>query len=137
MADYSSDYTYNTATDVGKVRALIGDTTTEKTKIKGENYVFDDTEIENVFLELNGDDVWAAAADACRRLAADEALGAVRLKLSGMEIDKRTVPKYWLELATRYDQKSIMGDTVEYVDSFVHEISEFGEDDTEYVGDPV
>jgi len=60
-------FTYDLATDVGKVRLLIGDTTTP-----GE--LFQDGEIQ-AFLDLNGGtDVFSAAADAVLAILADKAL---------------------------------------------------------------
>ena len=54
-----------------------------------------------------------------------------------MSIDKTQVPKHWLQMADKYDEKSSAGDVVEFVDSFHYEIDEFGDDDSEYVGDVV
>ena len=129
-------YTYSITTDRGKIRLLVNDVTTETSPSKGTHYVFDDAEIDEL-LNMNSSDVWAAAADACRVLSANEILGALRLKLSGFEIDRSKVPEYWNKLADKYDAKSKAGDIVEFVDSFDHEISEFGEDESEYVGDIV
>jgi len=129
-------YTYNTSTDRGLVRLYIRDTTHAEPPIQGKDYVFTDAEID-AFLDQNSSDVWAAAADACRTLAADEILGALRLKLNGFEIDREKVPNYWLKLAEGYDKKAKDGAVVEYVDSFDHKVSAFGEDETEYIGDIV
>jgi len=129
-------YSYSLSTSRGKVRLLIRDTTDEVVPIKGEHYVFSDAEVD-AFLELNSEDVWAAAADGCNALAADEILGALRLKLSGFEIDRTKVPEYWNKLAEKYEKKAKEGAVVEFIDSFAYEISEFGEDDSEYMGDPV
>lgn len=128
-------YTYNVSTSSGMVRFLVGDKTMEKDiPVQGENYIFEDAEID-ALLDLNSGEVWAASADACRRLAADEILGAVILKLQGFMLDKEEIPTHWMALADKYDAKAKAGDLVEFVDSFDHDISEFGEDDTEYVGD--
>ena len=129
-------YSYVLSTDRGRVRLLIKDTTTQGSPSQGTHYVFSDVEID-AFLLLNSEDVWAAAADACCTLAADQILGALRLKLSGFEIDREQIPKYWMSLADNYEKKSREGGVTEFVDSFDHDISDFGEDDTEYVGDIV
>jgi hypothetical protein len=129
-------YTYNLSTARGQVRLFVMDHTDVKVPVRGEHYVFNDEEID-VFLDLNSEDVWAAASDACMALSADEIAGALRLKLSGFDIDRSKVPEYWQRLAERYTEKSKAGDIVEYVDSFDDEVSDFGEDETEYVGDIV
>lgn len=126
-------YTYDVSNTRGKVRLLTGDITVDL-PIYRTNYVFEDADID-ALLDLNSEDVWAATADACRRLAADEVLGAVRLSLNGMSLDKTQVPKYWLDMAKTYDKKSAAGDVVEFVDSVAYNINEFGEDESEYVGD--
>lgn len=127
-------FSYNPTTDRGRVRLLLRDTTDEVNPIKGEHYVFSDSEID-AFLDMNSNDVWAAASDGCRSLAADEVLGALRLSLSGFTIDRTNVTKTWNELADKYDAKSKAGDITEFVDSFDHQISFASEDETEYVGD--
>ena len=129
-------YTYNISTDRGRVRLLVGDTTTKTIQVQGEHYAFSDAEID-AFLDLNSDDVWAAAADACRTFAANEILGALRLSLSGFTIDRSKVPEFWNNLADKYEAKAKAGDITEFIDSFDHQISDFGEDETEYVGDIV
>ena len=133
----SADYTYNTTTKIGKVRLLIRDTTTEVVKKKNENYIFDDAEISNVFLGMNDDNVWKAAADACRALAADEISGSLRLELSGMKVDKSKIAQYWMDLADKFDAKSMEDDIAEFIDSYDHRVGYMGEDETEYVGDIV
>ena len=127
-------YTYSLSTDRGKVRLLVKDTTDEGLPQKGEHYVFSDAEID-AFLEMNSSDVWASAADACHSLAADEILGSLILSLSGFKIDRSKVPEYWTKLAERYETKAKEGARVEFVDSFDYGVSDFGEDETEYMGD--
>jgi len=96
--------------------------------------VFDDAEIDEA-LSMNSDDVWAAAADACRALAADEILGSIRINLSGFTLDRSKVSDYWSNLADKYEKKSKEGGLVEFVDSFDYQISQSGIDESEYVGD--
>ena len=127
-------YTFSESTDRGKVRLLINDWTTESGPEQGTHYWFSDASID-AFLDLNDDDVWAAAADACRSLAADAIGGALLVKLSGIDIDLKKLPEYWMKLAARYQARSDNVDVVEYIDSFDHQVSEQGEDETEYVGD--
>ena len=127
-------YTYNVTTDRGKVRFLTRDITSVSSPTKGTDYVFDDAEIDEA-LSMNSDDVWAAAADACRALAADEILGSIRINLSGFTLDRSKVSDYWSNLADKYEKKSKEGGLVEFVDSFDYQISQAGIDESEYVGD--
>jgi ABC-type sugar transport system substrate-binding protein len=127
-------YTYAPATDRGKVRLLVMDWTTESGPEQGTDYVFGDADID-AFLNLNDDDVWAAAADACRALAANNIAGALLIRLSGVDVDMKKIPAFWLAMADKYDRKSDDSDVVEYVDSIDHAVSFAGEDETEYVGD--
>lgn len=127
-------YTYNVTTDRGKVRFLTRDITSVSSPTKGTDYVFDDAEIDEA-LSMNSDDVWAAAADACRALAADEILGSIRINLSGFTLDRSKVSDYWSNLADKYEKKSKEGGLVEFVDSFDYQISQSGIDESEYVGD--
>ena len=125
-------YSYSLSTNRGKVRLLIKDTSNEKFPVEGEDYIFSDAEID-AFLDMNGDAVWTAAADACRSLAADEVAGSLRLKLSGFEIDRSKVHDYWMKLADNYEKKA-GNQAVEFIDSFDYRVSQSGEDETEYTG---
>jgi len=116
------------------VRLLVRDITTVSSPTKGTDYVFDDAEIDEL-LSMNSDDIWAAAADACRSLASDEILGSIRINLSGFTIDRSKVSDYWSNMADKYEKKSREGGLVEFVDSFDYQISQSGIDESEYVGD--
>jgi hypothetical protein len=72
-------FTYNPATDTGKVRLLIADTVTP-------DHTFEDDEIAAV-LTLGGNNVYSASADLLEHLAANRARLAVRLKRGDVEED--------------------------------------------------
>jgi hypothetical protein len=84
---------YNT--DLGKVRALIGDTDEAALRIS-------DAEI-NALLTMNPD-VFAAAAMACHNIAAK--LGGGRLQLLDIEVDLTNATKHYIALAERMQELS-------------------------------
>lgn len=126
-------YTYSPATDRGKVRLMIRDVTTVSGPTLGVDYLFADDSID-ALLEINDNDVWLAAADGCRARAGEKADGAISVDLSGLKVDLKKPSEYWLRLAQTYEKRS-GGDVVEYIDSYLHQVSLTGEDQTEYVGD--
>ncbi|MHA2070017.1 MAG: hypothetical protein ACXABY_37100 [Candidatus Thorarchaeota archaeon] len=128
-------YTYSPTTDRGKVRMLIRDVTNESGPTIGVDYIFSDASID-ALLDLNDDDVWLAAADGCRARAGEKSDGAIAIDLSGLKVDLKKPPEYWLRLAQVYEKRSA-GDVSEYVDSYLHQVSFAGEDESEYVGDLV
>lgn len=97
-------YTYDLATDIGKVRLLIGDTDVEDTGSPPQsNCVFADEEIQ-VFLD---DEVTAyrAAATALRAIASSKARLAHRLTLGDFTKDTTTLARELRATADSYDQK--------------------------------
>jgi len=123
-------FTYSVSTDRGKVRLFCYD-------IDSTEYVFEDDEID-VFLELNNDSIWLAAANACRVLAVRASDDAFAVKVStALEIDKKQVSRRYLELAKEYEDKaSKLEDGVwEFTDSFAISTSATGRDTSEYVKD--
>ena len=125
-------YTYSPTTDRGKVRFLIRDVSNESSPAIGTDYLFSDATIDGM-LELNDNDIWLTAADGCRMRAGEKSDSAIAVDLSGLKVDLKKPPEYWLRLAQVYEKRS-SGDVVEYVDSFLHSISFAGEDESEYVG---
>jgi hypothetical protein len=71
--------TYDPTTDAGKVRLLCTDTDTV-------NEIFSDVEI-TAFLDINGDSVLLAAAQALDTIAASEVLVQKRIKLLDLSTD--------------------------------------------------
>lgn len=127
-------FVYDPTTDRGKVRLLVYDNTDGTWKV---DYNFQDADID-AFLELNSDDVWLSAAEACRSLAVLAAGSAFALTIPGaLELDKKQVSARYLQLADRYQARasSGAGSVVEYIDSYAIEINQLGVDNSEYVGD--
>ena len=121
-------FTHDTSTDEGVLRTLLGDTTST-------DYVFSDAEL-TALLDLNGDDLWAAAADGCRSLAAKYTKEALDISLGrgDIKVDKTKRAKYYAELAQTYNARSGLN-TSEYVDSLNIGVNRAGRDVGEYIGD--
>jgi len=127
-------FSYDPTTDRGKVRMLLQDRTDGTL---GTNYFFSDADIDAA-LEMNGDGVWYACADLCRAQAARLVGSSFYLELAGaITLDRKRTSNYWLELAKEFEGRanSSSDNLVEFVDSFDYSISQFGSDDSEYVGD--
>ena len=127
-------FTLDQTTDRGKVRLLIYDITDGVYKT---DYNFSDADVD-AFLELNSDDVWASAADACRSLAVLAAGSAFALTIPGaLELDKKQISARYMALADGYQARAqtSSSNVVEYIDSYAIEIDQLGIDKSEYVGD--
>ena len=123
-------FTADPTTDRGKVRLLVYDTTES-------GAAFTDADID-AFLELNSDSVLYAASDACRSLAARNAPSAYYLRLEGaLSLDKKDIPKFFLNLATSFMQKASGGPdgVTEFIDSYAIDITNLGVDKSEYIED--
>lgn len=77
--------TYDITTDIGKVRLLCRDTDVL-------NAMFDDAEIQ-AFLDLEGNNVKLAAAQALDTIASNEALVSKRIRLLDLDLDGPAVAK--------------------------------------------
>lgn len=98
--------------------------------------IFTDAEID-AFLSIESNEVYAAAAAACESLAANTARSAILLRLEKLlSIDRKDVPKHFRELAMMYRKRSVSA-PAEEIDSMDYDISPFGRDRSEYVGDTV
>jgi len=129
-------YNHVPATSEGLLRSMIYDTSTEATPVKGTDYYFDDDELTAI-LDQNGDDLWAAASDCCRSLAALFAKEAIELGLGKRDIyiNKKERSKFYLQLASQYSSISVgSGGITEYIDSVNYDIGADGVDDSEYMG---
>ena len=124
-------FTYDPTTARGRVRLLVSDTNdTDSTK-----QVFTDAEVD-AFLALEGQEVYMAAAAACRALAASTAKSALAYKALDLSIDKKDIPGHFRGLADDYANRA-RSEPTEYVDSADFEIDGFGRDTSEYVGDVI
>lgn len=121
-------FTHDASTSEGLVRTLIDDT-------NSTDYEFEDAEI-TATLDVNEDDVWRAAADLCRALAAKYAKGVQKLSLGkgDISIDNSKKAAHFSSMADRYEARS-GGDVVEYIDSVNVLIDGHGIDQSEYMGD--
>jgi len=123
-------FTYDSTTDRGKVRDLLWDT-------DSSDYDFTDAAIDGL-LEQNSDDVWLAAADGCRALAAKFAKTGFNLKIPGaIELDKREQAKLLYNLASTYEKRATSSgaNIKEFIDSYDISVSLTGVDEGEYVGE--
>ena len=125
-------FTYDPATSRGKVRLLVADTDTGTSA----NQIFTDAEID-AFLSLEGEEVYMAAAAACRSLAASTSKSAIAWRALDQSIDRSRIPQYYRELAMAYIERAQKGEPVEYVDTFDMQFDKFGKDESEYPGDVV
>lgn len=122
-------FTYDPTTARGRVRLLVADTD-ETTSAK---QIFTDAEID-AFLTVEDNEVFAAAAAACEAISASSARSAVAYRAVGMSIDKSDIPQHFMSLAEKYRERAARP-TAEEIDSFDYSISDFGEDESEFVGD--
>lgn len=123
-------FTHDPDTDEGLLRTLIGDT-------DSSDYELEDNELTAI-LDLNSSDLWASAADSCRRLAAKYAKEAIKIGLGkqDIDIDKRKKAEYFLSLAKMFEGKS-GNDVTVFEDSYNYSIDSNGIDRSEYIGDDV
>jgi len=123
-------FTYDSTTSRGRVRLLVGDTDTAV----AANQIFEDAEID-AFLALADSDVWGAAAAACRSIAASASRSAIAWRELHTSVDKKDVPKMFLELAAKYEARSREGAPWEEIDSMESGVDHYGRDVSEYIGD--
>lgn len=127
-------FTYDPSTDRGKVRRNIGD----KDTATAANQMFTDAEIDS-FLDSASNDVQLATAYALRAMAADPSMRAIVWRVmstDGMEIDKSEVGAQLREMASEWEARADNA-PAEEIDSFDYDIDTFGDDRSEYIGDPV
>ena len=118
------DYT----TNAGRVRMLIGDT--------GATPIVSDAEV-TAALALNSSDVYGAASDLCRAIAASAAKSAIAYDVLGgeLKVDRKTIPGYYLTLADKYESKIGSTDTSDGFVSWGLLVDVTGKDDTDYESD--
>ncbi len=123
-------FTFDPTTDIGVLRVLLEDTT----ETSSVSAAFSDESL-TALLDLNSDDIWFAAADGARALAAKFAKEAISIGLGreDIRIDKKKKAEYFLELAKSFHVRS-GGDVAEYVDSFNIIVDTVGRDRSEYIG---
>jgi len=93
-------FTFNTVTNIGKVRVLIGDTTQATALLSDEEI--------NVTLGLTSNDIYLASAISLKSIAANKAAIAKRIKAGNYEEDPKAVVSGLLEIAKNYEERSRM-----------------------------
>lgn len=116
-------------TSAGRVRLLIGDT-------NESDFIFSADEI-TAMLVLGNSDVFGAAALCCQSIAACAARSAIAYRiLNEFSVDKKNIPKYYLDLAAKYEAKIGSTDTDDYMVDWGFLVSKIdGRDETEYESD--
>ncbi len=92
-------FTFNTTTNVGKVRTLINDTSATA-------YVLSDEEI-NVFLSLESNDIYRSAASALESIIINKQLLSKLIAAGDYKEDNRNVADKLGRIADRYRKASI------------------------------
>ncbi len=124
-------FTFDDTTARGKVRLLIGDTDTGD----ASKQMFTDSNID-AFLSLGDNEVYAATAAACRSLATAAAGSSILMKAEKLlELDRKSVSVHFRLMAADFERKSNAIPTEE-IDSVAYGVGHFGNDTSEYVGDP-
>jgi hypothetical protein len=103
-------FTYNVATDRGRVRLLITDT-------EAANEIFNDDEID-AFLSMMSNNVFRAAATALYQIAASEVLLLKVIKLLELTTDGSKVADSLRALADSYQEKADIAEAAEAGGSF-------------------
>jgi len=96
------------------------------------------TDEVTALLVLAADDVFGAAALGARAIAASAAKSAIAFSIMQAEfrVDKKDIPKYYMQLAEAYDAKVGQLDTTDYMVDWSRLCSKVdGKDDTEYGSD--
>jgi len=99
-------FTYNVATDLGKVRLLCTDR-------DAANPIFEEDDEIQVFLDLMGGNVLRAAAMALLTIAAEETLLLKRIKLLDLHTDGPAEAAALRELAKTYQEKADLAEAAE------------------------
>ena len=89
-------FTYDTSTNIGKVRLLIRDK-------DSSNYVFEDEELF-LFLDMAGGNTYLASAFALRNIATSEAKLVQKYKVGTKSVDRAGIVDSLLKLADKYEE---------------------------------
>jgi len=95
-------YTYDTSTNAGKVRLLINDH-------DEQNVIFQDEEMD-VFLALNGDDVYLAAAMALETIASNQVMVLKVITVMDLQTDGAAVARALREHAKSLREQATQAD---------------------------
>ena len=127
----SFSYTLPWANDRDRLRFFLSDTVQLKA-------VFADEEIDGI-LALQSNVFLAAALLAYNRATALASLGIQYSVGAGVRdaitVDRRQVPKFWLDLASKMEQMAMSQDSAyEFLDRFAFDIDQVGRDFSDYQG---
>ena len=92
-------FSFNTATNIGKVRVLINDKVETGAQLSDEDI--------NVFLSLEANDIYSSAANCLKSIAASKALLAIRKKAGNYDEDLKDIAKNCLAVAKTYEDKAL------------------------------
>lgn len=92
-------FTYNTSTNIGKVRAIIGDVTSSTALLSDEQI--------QVFLDLKSNDIFMTAAMALRSMAASKAIVAKMKSAGNYSEDTRQITSLLLSTAKDLEAAAI------------------------------
>ena len=92
-------FTYNTATNIGKVRAIVGDVT-EATAVLSDEQI-------QVYLDLQSNDLFMSAAMALRAMAASKAIIAKMKSAGNYSEDTRSIASGLLSIAKDLEAAAI------------------------------
>ena len=124
-------YTAGSVQPLDRVRSLIPD---KPDSTQTPQAFFEDAEILDR-IEQEGGDLFEAAAQACEIIAMDKAKQALSVSLpTGFSISKTSIPSFFLQRAKMLREKA-RSIPVEEIDSVEYDVSQFGADLSDYVGD--
>lgn len=107
-----------------KLRLQIGDTSST-------SYTFEDAELD-IFLTLTSNDIYLAAARACRALAVNNAKKAIWYRTQGFWMDRRDVAKVLLKMAQDFEAAA-KATVFEYESTLEDFVDTAGKDLSSYV----
>ena len=120
-------YTPGSGQAKDKVRLLIPDRTDPA---KNPPAMFSDEELNDLLVESGGV-ATEAAATACEIIAMDSARQAISFSINGMNINKSSIPSFFLQRAKSLrEQLDTTGD--EFIDVMEYNVDQWGGDGTEY-----
>jgi hypothetical protein len=120
----SSSFTYNIATDVGKVRLYIDDrdmtNATTATPLERRSVIFTDEEVQT-FIDVQGGDLNLAAAMALRTIANNRSLLVQRRQIGKTDVDYGTLRTDLLKSAQTFDDMANIGGPADGVAEIVYD----------------
>ena len=91
-------FTFNLSNNIGKVRNLIGDDDQSTALLTDESI--------SSFLDMSAQDLFAAAAMCCRRIATSKALVAKKRTAGNFSEDTTAICRAYLDMAKEFEERS-------------------------------